>query len=56
MIEFVNGHTFLLHDGRARNAEEAILWHGGEAEISKNKFMNASAEQREQVLSFLNSL
>ena len=56
MIEFVNDHTFLLHDGRARNIEEAILWHGGEAETSKNKFMNASAEQREQVLSFLNSL
>jgi len=56
MIEFVNDHTFLLHDGRARNIEEAILWHGGEAETSKNKFMNVSAKEREQVLSFLNSL
>ena len=27
----VNGHTLFLHDGRARNLTEAILWHGGEA-------------------------
>ncbi len=56
MIEYVNSHTFLLHDGRARNIEEAILWHGGEAESPKNNFMNASATERAQVLSFLNSL
>jgi len=56
LIDEVNDHTQLLHDGRARNVEEAILWHGGEAENSKNKFMNASAEERKQVLSFLNSL
>lgn len=56
MIELVNDHTFLLHDGRARNIEEAILWHGGEAEKSKNDFMNLKAEEREQLLSFLNSL
>ena len=29
--EVVGGHTNYLHDGRARNVEEAILWHGGEA-------------------------
>jgi len=56
MIEFVNDHTFLLHDGRARTIEEAILWHGGEAETSKNNFMNLKAKEREQLLSFLNSL
>jgi len=56
MIEFVNDHTFLLHDGRARNIEEAILWHGGEAASSKNDFMNLKAEEREQLLRFLNSL
>jgi len=56
MIDFVNDHTFLLHDGRARNIEEAILWHGGEALSSKDNFMNATAEERAQVLSFLNSL
>ena len=56
MIEFVNDHTFLLHDGRARNIEEAILWHGGEAEKAKNRFMELALVEREQLLSFLNSL
>ncbi|WP_196893478.1 di-heme oxidoreductase family protein [Aureivirga marina] len=56
LIETVNKHTNLLHDGRARNVEEAILWHGGEAENSKQKFMNFTEEEREQVLKFINSL
>ncbi len=56
LIQSVNGHTFLLHDGRARNIEEAILWHGGEAENSKQDFMNLSAEKRQQVIDFVNSL
>ncbi|MEP5341771.1 MAG: di-heme oxidoredictase family protein [Algibacter sp.] len=56
LIETVNGHTNLLHDGRARNIEEAILWHGGEAETSKVAFMNLSSEKREQVIDFLNTL
>ncbi len=56
MIPKVNKHTFLLHDGRARNVEEAILWHGGEAENSKKEFMNLTKKQRKQVLKFINSL
>ena len=36
--ETVNGHTYFLHDGRARNYIEAIMWHGGEGEASKNLF------------------
>jgi CxxC motif-containing protein (DUF1111 family) len=56
LIQTVNGHSFLLHDGRARNIIEAIMWHGGEAEASKNKFQNLSKNQREQLLAFLNSL
>ena len=56
LIEEVNKHTFLLHDGRARNIEEAVLWHGGEAENSKNQYKNLSKENREQVLKFLKSL
>jgi CxxC motif-containing protein (DUF1111 family) len=35
LIETVNKHTYLLHDGRARGIEEAILWHGGEGEKSR---------------------
>ena len=56
MIKTVNDHTFLLHDGRARNIEEAILWHGGEAETSKQKFLSLSAENRKDLLTFLESL
>ena len=56
LISTVNNHTFLLHDGRARNIEEAILWHGGEAEKSKEAFKQLSKEQRDQVISFVNSL
>ncbi|MEM9407690.1 MAG: di-heme oxidoredictase family protein [Acidobacteriota bacterium] len=56
LIETVNGHTTLLHDGRARNILEAILWHGGEAEGSKDAFVELSKEDREAVLRFLESL
>lgn len=54
--EEVGGHTRFLHDGRARSLEEAILWHGGEAEASKEAFRNMSAVEREQLLAFLRSL
>ena len=56
MIQEVNKHNFLLHDGRARNIEEAILWHSGEAENSKNKYKKLTKEERTNVLDFLNSL
>ena len=54
--EKVNGHTYFLHDGRARNLTEAIMWHGGEGEASKNLFKQMSKEEREAVIAFLNSL
>ncbi|WP_431499012.1 di-heme oxidoredictase family protein [Flavobacterium sp.] len=56
LINTVNGHTRLLHDGRARNVTEAILWHGGEALSSKNKFKQLGATERNQLLAFINSL
>jgi CxxC motif-containing protein (DUF1111 family) len=56
LFETVNGHTLYLHDGRARNLEEAILWHGGEALSSKNEFENLTKEEREKVIKFLKSL
>ncbi|WP_122559313.1 di-heme oxidoredictase family protein [Pseudomonas viridiflava] len=52
----VNGHTQMLHDGRARNALEAILWHGGEAQAAQRHVLAFNAEQREALLAFLNSL
>lgn len=54
--EKVNGHTYFLHDGRARNFIEAIMWHGGEGEASKNIFKNFTKDERKQVVSFLESL
>lgn len=52
----VNGHTTFLHDGRARNAEEAILWHGGEAAASRDAFMRLPQSDRADLLRFLDSL
>lgn len=56
LIETVNGHTNLLHDGRARNIEEAILWHGGEASDSKELFMSLSSLERTLIINFIKSL
>ena len=54
--ERVNGHTYFLHDGRARNLVEAIMWHGGEAEASKNLFKQMSKADRDAMIAFINSL
>ncbi|SFQ71693.1 CxxC motif-containing protein, DUF1111 family [Flavobacterium akiainvivens] len=56
LINTVNGHTRLLHDGRARNVTEAILWHGGEAEQSKNAFKQLTPQERQDLLDFIDSL
>jgi len=52
----VNGHTRLLHDGRARNVNEAILWHGGEAERAKEAYRATPKRDRDALLAFLSSL
>ncbi|MBR1838416.1 MAG: thiol oxidoreductase [Bacteroidaceae bacterium] len=54
--QIVNGHTYFLHDGRARNFVEAIMWHGGEGEASKNKFKNMPKADRDALVAFLWSL
>ena len=56
LTEVVNGHTRFLHDGRARNLEEAILWHGGEAEAARAEFQSLAKSERDALLVFLNSL
>lgn len=56
LTETVVGHTFFLHDGRARNLLEAILWHGGEALASQQAVRQLPAEKRAALLAFLNSL
>lgn len=56
LIQLVNGHTNLMHDGRARNVEEAILWHGGEAQKAKDKYKKLTKAERDDLLAFINSL
>ncbi len=55
-LQEVNGHTEMLHDGRARNALEAILWHGGEAQQSRDDVVKLSTQDRNALLAFLASL
>jgi len=55
LIETVNGHTYLLHDGRARNVLEAILWHGGEAQTARDNFARLDPAARDAIVRFLNS-
>jgi CxxC motif-containing protein (DUF1111 family) len=52
----VSGGEAYLHDGRARTLEEAILWHSGEAEVSKESFRTLSASDRAALITFLKSL
>ncbi|MFC4159293.1 di-heme oxidoreductase family protein [Chitinimonas lacunae] len=56
LVEAVNGHTRYLHDGRARNLLEAVLWHGGEAEAAKQQVLRLSRTDRENLVRFLQSL
>ena len=56
LTETVSGHTLFLHDGRARNLTEAILWHGGEAQASRDSFANLPQSTRDDLLAFLESL
>ena len=54
--EYVSYNEAYLHDGRARTLEEAILWHGGEAEASKEAFRTMPASDRAKLITFLKSL
>ena len=56
LIENVNNHTRLLHDGRARDIAEAILWHDGEGLAAREAFRRMTREEREALLRFLESL
>ncbi|MDR3214273.1 MAG: c-type cytochrome [Azoarcus sp.] len=56
LAEAVNPHTGLLHDGRARNLLEAILWHGGEGEQAREAVRRMSAGERDALLAFLKAL
>lgn len=56
LTQLVNGHSYFLHDGRARSFMEAILWHGGEAKSSADFVKKLSKRDRELLVKFLKSL
>jgi CxxC motif-containing protein (DUF1111 family) len=56
LTQVVSGHTRFLHDGRARNLLEAVLWHGGEAEAAKQRVVRMTRGERDALLAFLRSL
>jgi CxxC motif-containing protein (DUF1111 family) len=56
LVDTVNGHTRFLHDGRARDLSEAVLWHGGEAAASADAFRALPARARDTLIAFLESL
>ncbi|MEM8579991.1 MAG: di-heme oxidoredictase family protein [Pseudomonadota bacterium] len=56
LTQKVSGHTYLLHDGRARSLLEAVLWHGGEAQASRDAVVDMPKTDRDALLKFLESL
>jgi CxxC motif-containing protein (DUF1111 family) len=56
LLRAVSGEVRLLHDGRARSPEEAILWHGGEAQAARDRFAGCSRKDRTALLRFLDAL
>jgi CxxC motif-containing protein (DUF1111 family) len=55
--EVVNGHMHLMHDGRARNVVEAILWHAGEeGAVSTQIFRHMPKPDRDALIAFVLSL
>ncbi len=56
LLQTVNGHTNLMHDGRARDVLEAVLWHDGEARQARDRVKQFTAGQRQALVAFLQSL
>lgn len=50
------GQYFLMHDGRAKSIDEAILLHGGEAMQTKQKYLQLTADEKRRLIAFLESL
>ena len=56
LTQQVSGHSYFLHDGRARSLLEAILWHGGEAQAARDRVIAMPKPDRDALISFLESL
>jgi len=56
LLRKMNERAGYLHDGRARNVQEAILWHGGEAQAAQRRYVQLTADERKALLVFIDSL
>lgn len=56
LVQTVNGSLNLLHDGRAKTINQAILFHGGEAKISRNRYAKLSPQDKKSIVAYLNTL
>jgi CxxC motif-containing protein (DUF1111 family) len=56
LTEQVTGQASFLHDGRARSVLEAILWHGGEGQASRDAVAALDPESRAALIAFVESL
>jgi CxxC motif-containing protein (DUF1111 family) len=54
--KFLNGEAFYLHDGRATSIDQAIRYHDGEAALARSRFENLAEDEREALISFVESL
>jgi CxxC motif-containing protein (DUF1111 family) len=56
LTQAVSGHSYFLHDGRARSLLEAVMWHGGEAQAQRDRFVDLPKEDRDALIAYLESL
>ncbi|MBU1834494.1 MAG: c-type cytochrome, partial [Alphaproteobacteria bacterium] len=56
LTQTVSGHTYFLHDGRARSLLEAVLWHGGEAQSQRDAVVAMAPQDRADLIKYLESL
>lgn len=56
LTQTVSGHSYFLHDGRARSLLEAVLWHGGEAQAARDTVISMPKADRAALIRFLESL
>jgi CxxC motif-containing protein (DUF1111 family) len=56
LTQTVSGHSYFLHDGRARSLLEAVLWHGGEAEPARDAVVTMDPADRAALIAYLGSL
>ncbi len=54
--QFLNGQMLLMHDGRARSIDEAIMLHGGEGSGARSRFSALTPAQKRALIAYVESL